>query len=614
MSLAVTYPPKDDESGLGYYRRLVTDNVLSNWRELAGLAGVQRNRSALLGHADFVASRLGLESAWTHFASHQDAACRSWGRLHRAQADAVCPACLSGDRYLRHCWEHTYVTACPRHGIHLVDQCHECGEYLSPHRYHIDQCDCGADLCRLPRVAATRAQHWLSELIGSSGEQAGGVAPAACHVDIASLAKLVRTLCLHADPTAPGAHRGAALPKSITEAIEFLAPLETFLEDWPTGFQKHVERRIAAGKQDARTLNSLLGPWYASLRVLCVGTALEPFIQVVVDVAAEKFDGVLGMDATKSIAEDATDYVRLPDAAKAIGVSASRLRKSMEIRECSFRTRRLGTRGQIYEIPRAEVARIQQRRAEWVSDEHACELAGVPHSVLAHMKAAKVILSDVRWREDLFKAGQVERQSVLDLHTRVSRAAEPAAIVDDAKLTWSELTSRRMGDRQAIQSLMQAIAAGHVKAVARGRTLGDMVFRRSDVAEYFGTPLLESGMSIQQLTKATGWKWESIAHWIGEGLLESESIQLRGQPCRVVLPNQLLSFRQTYVPLADLARAMGTKSSALSRLLPGIELVGAQRLPDGAIRGGLVRIEDLGRLAVLGARAGHDLFVSAPQA
>ncbi|SMG36924.1 TniQ family protein [Paraburkholderia susongensis] len=611
MSLAVTYAPKDDESGLGYYRRLVTDNILSNWRELAGLAGVQRNHSALLGHADFVASRLGLESAWTHFASHQDATCRGWGRLHRAQADAVCPACLAEDRYLRHYWEHTYVTACPKHRIHLVDQCHECGEYLSPHRYHIDQCDCGADLCRLPGVASTPAQHWLSTLIGTSGKQSGGVAPALHHVDTSSLAKLVRTLCLHADPTAPAVHRGAALPKSITEAVEFLSPLETLLQDWPTGFRSHVEQRIATGKQDARTLNSLLGPWYASLRLLCVGTALEPFIQVVIEVAAEKFDGVLGMDAAKSMAEEATDYVRLPDAARAIGVSASRLRKSMEMGECSFRTRRLGTRGQIYEIPRAEVARIQQRRAEWISDEHACELAGIPQSVLANMMAAKVVLSDVRWREDLFKAGQVERQSVLDLYTHVNHTAEPAAIADDAKLAWSALTSRRLGDKQAIHSLMQAIAAGHVRAVARGRTLGDMVFRRSDVAEYFGTPLLESGMSIQQLTKVTGWKWETVSHWIGEGLLDSESIQLRGQPCRVVLPNQLLAFRQTYVPLADLARAMGTKSSALSRLLHGIELVGAQRLSDGATRGGLVRIADLGRLAVIGARAGHDLFVPA---
>jgi len=104
----------------------------------------------------------------------------------------------------------------------------------------------------------------------------------------------------------------------------------------------------------------------------------------------------------------------------------------------------------------------------------------------------------------------------------------------------------------------------------------------------------------------------SIAHWLDEGLLAFESIQRRGQPCRVVLPHQLLAFRQRYIPLADLARAMDTKASALSRSLPGLQLVGAKQSQEGVMRGALIRIADLGQLAILGARAGHDLFVPAP--
>jgi len=611
MSLVVTYAPRDDESGLGYYRRLAADNVLSNWRELAGLAGVQRNRSALLGHGDFVAGQLGLESAWAQFANLQETSCQTWGRLHRAQADAVCPACLAEDGYLRHYWEHTYVTACPQHRIRLIDRCDECGELLSPYRYHIDRCECGHDLHMLPRIASTHAQHWLSTLIASNGKQSGGVEPALRGVNIISLGQVVQTLCLFADPRVPSPRRSAALPKSIAEAVDLLAPLETLLADWPEGFQSHVETRIAAGKPDARTLNTLLGAWYIGLRKLCQSTALEPFLKVIIDVAAVQFDGALGLDSAKAMVEAATEYMRASDAAKAIGVSVSRMHKAIQIGECDSRTRRVGTRGQVYEIPRADVLRIQERRSEWISGEQACELTGVPTSVLEHMMSAGVIRSDANWRQDILKGGLVEHRSVTELVDRVRAAVEPAAATDDEKLTWAELTSRRMGDSQAIQSVMQAIAEGKVKAIARGRRLGDMAFRRNDVTSYFGTPLLEAGMSIHQLSKFTGWKWESISHWIDEGLLESQSIVLRGQACRVVLPHQLLAFRQTYVPLADLARGMGTKSSALSRLLSGIELVGAQQLPGGAGRGGLIRIAELGRLAVIGARAGQDLFVSA---
>ncbi|WP_176058993.1 TniQ family protein [Paraburkholderia sp. BCC1876] len=610
MSLVLTYAPRDDESGMGYYRRLAADNALFSWRDLASAAGVERSRRALLTRTDDVARNLGMEPAWTEFTRQQESICRDWGSLHRAQ-DAVCPACLAESPYLRHHWEHAYVTVCPQHRILLVDQCDACGKHLSPERLYIGLCSCGHDLSRLPRVPATRAQQWLSTLIGSNGQQSGSIAPHLRGVDINVLVKVIRTLCQYADPTRTGLPRSAALPKFINEAVEFLSPLEPLLADWPAGFRNHVEQRIAAGRKDARTLNTLLGDWYIGLRKLCQGTSLEPLLPIIIDIAARKSDCVLGLDSAKEMAEDATGYMRAPDAAKAIGVSVSRLLKSIEAGECEHRARRTGTRGQLFEIPRVEVERIQRQRAGWISDAVACELAGVTPIVLERMRTAGVIRSDTRGREDLMKGGRVERQSILDLHERVGRSVQHASVADDSTLTWAELTSRRMGDRRAIEKLMQAIANGKVKAVARGRTLGEMSFLRADVSQYFGTPLLEAGMSIQQLAKATGWKWESIQNWVDKGLLASELIQRRGQRCRVVLPQQLLEFRQAYVPLADLARAMDTRSSALSRLLPDVELVGAKQLPDGAIRGALIRIADLGRLAVIGARAGHDLFVPA---
>ncbi|WP_341313745.1 TniQ family protein [Paraburkholderia sp. IMGN_8] len=609
MSLILTYAPRDDESGMGYYRRLCADNALFSWRDPANAAGVERNRRALLTRTEDVARKLGLETAWTEFTRQQESICRDWGRLHRAQSDAVCPACLAESPYLRHHWEHAYVTACPQHRILLVDQCDACGKHLSPERLYIGLCACGHDLSSLPRVPATRAQQWLSTLIASNGQQSGSMKPGLRDVDVNVLTKVIRTLCQHADPTRPGLPRSAVLPKFVNEAVEFLSPLEALLADWPTGFRNHVEQRIDAGRKDARTLNTLLGDWYVSLRKLCQGTSFEPLLQIIIEVAARKSDCVLGLDSAKAMAEDTTGYMRAPDAAKAIGVSVSRLRDSIEAGECEHRARRTGTRGQLFEIPCDEVERIQRQRAGWISDVVACELAGVTPIVLARMKTAGVIQSDARWREDLMKGGPVERQSVLDLYERVELSAQRGVVGDDSTLTWGELTSRRMGDRRAIESLMQAIAGGKVRAVARGRALGETSFLRADVSPYFGTPLLEAGMSIQQLAKATGWKWESIQNWVDEGLLASELIQRRGQRCRVVLPQQLLEFRRAYVPLADLARAMDKRSSALSRLLSGVELVGAKQLPDGTMRGALIRIADLGRLAVIGARAGHDLFV-----
>lgn len=611
MSLVITSTPEVDEAGFGYYRRLAADNGLLSWRDLTNTAGVDRNRRALLMRTGEVAKNLGLEPMWAEHARKQEEQCRIWGSLYRSHFDAVCPDCLAESSYLRHSWEHAYSTACPRHRIQLVDRCNACGIVLTRERLHIGLCSCGHDLTNLPRLPATRVQQWLSTLISNNGQQSDCMAPALHAVDIGVLVKVIQILCLHADPSLPKLQRIAPAPKSIPETIAFLAPLEALLEDWPTGFRQHIEQRIAVGRKNARTLNTLLGDWYIRLRKLVMGTALEPFVQVIIDVAAEKSDCVLGLDSSKTMAESTTGHMRSSEAARAIGVSRSRLHDSILANECAHRTRRTGTRGQVHEVPCVEVGRIKEQRARWISDVTACELAKISPAVLDRMKAAGVIHSDIRWREDLLKGGPIDLHSMRDLFERVDHLAEPATKVDDPTVTWAELTSRRMGEKQAIESLMKAIANGDVKAVTRGKALGEMAFRMSDVRQYFGVPLLEAGMSLQHLAKATGWKWESISHWVTEGLLGSELILRRGQPCRIVLPQHLLAFRQSYIPLADLARAMGTKASALSRLLHGIKLIGAKQLPDGTMRGGLIRFSDLGQLALIGARAGQDLFVPA---
>lgn len=611
MSLLITHAPREDESGMGYYRRLSAENGIFSRRDLMAAAGVERNRRSLLMRTDDVARNLGLERAWTTAAGQKEECCHNWGRLHRTKSDAVCPACIADSAYLRHHWEHVYVTACTQHKLKLVDQCNACRQHLSPERMYIGRCSCGHDLRSLPHVSANHAQLWLSSQIENENRQAGNVKPITHDVPIDVLVKVVRILCLHSDPKKLGLPLNSVSPNSIDEAVKFLEPLEALLADWPTGFRKHIEERIVSGRKDARTLNTLLGDWYIRLRKLCQGTTMEPLLQIIIEVASKKSDCVLGLDSSKNMAEDSTGYMRAPDAAKSLGISVSRLHQSLQSGECEHRKQRTGTRGQLFEIPCVEIERIRQSRSEWISDIAASELANVTPVVLERMKAAGVIRSDTRWREDIMKGGPVELMSITKLYECVVQQVESVAVAEDTTTSWAEFTSRRMGDKHAIESLMKAVVNGEVRAIGRARTLGEFSFLRSDVAQYFGTPLLEAGMSIQQLSRATGWKWESISHWVDEGLLGCESIQRRGQNCRVVLPHQLLAFRQSYIPLSDLARAMDTKSSALSRLLHGVKLVGAKKLPDGSMRGGLIQIAELGRFALLGARAGEDLFVPA---
>lgn len=175
MSLLRAVAPYDDESGLGYYRRLAAENRFWGWRDLAGLVNIARQRRALLEHPEQVAKELGIESAWAQFAARQEQQCRAWRARHRVSSDAICPVCLSESVYIRHHWEHTYVTACAVHRTCLLDHCPACAVLLSPNRVRIERCACGYDLRTSKAPAATVAQHWLSTLIASDGSSSGAL-------------------------------------------------------------------------------------------------------------------------------------------------------------------------------------------------------------------------------------------------------------------------------------------------------------------------------------------------------------------------------------------------------------------------------------------------------
>ncbi len=602
MALLQTFAPFPDESGLGYYRRLSCANRLLNWQELARVAQVSTYRTSLLGRPDFVAGQLGLESAWTTHASQKEVIARGWKALHRRAGEAVCPQCLQEGSYIRNYWEHTFVTACPQHGCQLLERCPSCEAWLDTEREHIHACACGYDLACAHSKPASKQQQWVSAQLSSSTPKPGAIAYPIKRLEPSALSQLIKLLCTHWDVNASGPRRNSALPQSVEEAIEFMHPLETLLVNWPKGFEDHVRARVAAGPIAARTLNTRLGAWFKGLKKACEHPSLKPFMDVTLRVAQEDFDGrITGFDESL-VGPVHLNYIPIAQAAGRLGVSRDRLMKAVYAGECEHRVMRFGTRGKAIELPMEELERLERSRRAWVSEDEACEHLGVPESILKNMLAAQVLVHDPLWRNDILKAGAVEQASVVALGETIRRFAREQATTQPL-VRWSELTSRRMGERAAIQSTMKAAATGEIRAVHLGKTLGEAAFLRDDVMRYFGIPVLEAGMTVHQLEQSAKWKWECIAYWIEQGLLKCDEIELRGQRTKVISPEQLLGFMRTYVPLSDLARELNTRPSVLSDKLAGVEIVGAKTDTSGAKRGGLIQLKDLGRLAIVGLAA-----------
>ena len=600
MSLLNTFPPHADESSLGYYRRLSAGNCLLGWKELAAIAQVSPSRSGLLGRPEFVAQTLGLEPTWTAQLAATENKVRAWRGLHRGQRDAICPQCLLDSTHLKASWEHVFVTACPLHRTTLVDHCENCSAHLSAARPDIEQCICGHDLRHHASAPASAAQLWLSSLLCSEGQSTLGIAPIIHGADLDKVSKLVRTMCAMYEPCVATPNRNAAAPRSISEALEYLRPLETLLLDWPARFEVHVKHRIMNGKSGASTLNKRLGQWYLQLKATCVTGALRPFINSVIQVANTSFSGIFGLDAAAESNVSTGSFVLLKEAVQTTGASRDQLIQALNSGHLKGRSKKFGARSLLYEIAVDELERIKLARAGWVNEAQACKTLGIAPAILSHLMATGRVNFDKLWRSDCLKGGPLEAASLHQLATTLHTHRDPSPYKGEFKLL-GELTSRRMGDKSALQNLFGAMVNGDIQNVGgRSGEIGSLRYRLEDIHKYFGTPMLEAGLTLNQLTKLTGWKYESVGHWIESGLLEAQSIMLRGQRCRVVMPGQLLRFTQTYIPLADLAKTMGSRPSALSMHLSAIDIVGGKPLDNGHQRGGLVRLGDLAHWSLLG--------------
>lgn len=597
MTLIKTFSPHPDESGRGYYRRLSSANAMASWKELARHCGSRISFDALLANPQPVAQTLGLSPEWCTQASHQDDISRTWRGLRRHRHDAVCTHCLRESAHIPTLWEHAYFVACPAHGVLLRDTCPGCSSPLRFEREHLEFCDCGFDLRASTPQAATPTQLWVSSLLANGSASIEGCGPAMTCTALDIAAKLVTTLCKHPDPKVAPRRANAPAPSTMDQLIAFLEPLEQLLANWPVNFKAHVSERLRVGPVEGRTLNKRLGTWYQQLRKLSEHEASHPFLSAVGQVAEVEFDGVLGLDAAAKVINKQATHVLLLEAATRIGISHSAMTTFRGKGAFKYKSIRSGTNGVVYQVAVSEVNAIIEARKGWTTDAGACAMMGLPASVLDRLCEAGAVVRDVRWREDLRKGGPIDLASVQRFGERLRASVEPEQ-GPGRRIQLRELSARHVGDKKALVSALQAIASGAICAVKAETALGDYEYLWDSIAKHYARPVLDQGLTVQGLSEATGYKHETISHWIAHGLLKSFDVLIGGQPCRVVTPTQYNEFRRQFVPVSDLAKEFGTKSSALMPLLNGIEVLGFQVLAGGARRGGVVRMKDLARAAV----------------
>jgi len=255
-------PPMCDESLLGYVIRLTEANNYDNASWITSLArlninfpagGKALNRDdtnliplealAGLSHGTLESMKLQL-AEWGGAVYLQGTTLSADGlKLSRPK---VCHACLQESNYCRGVWDLLPYTACPQHGLVLLDTCPGCHRRISWGRSRVSRCRCGFDLRNAVGVKANpsdlKAVRRISELLQGAKLQTNDE-EVDKQLNRLSLGALCEALTFFAAHYHRAKSRRRRLAKSENSAChEAYVFAFSVLEEWPHRFQQFIRR------------------------------------------------------------------------------------------------------------------------------------------------------------------------------------------------------------------------------------------------------------------------------------------------------------------------------------------------------------------------------------
>jgi hypothetical protein len=510
-------------------------------------------------------------------------------RFQRNACAPVCPLCIAEKRPHHESWGHAFVTACPVHDVALVGTCPLCHEPFQPDKGSYESCACG---CPLDRIPAEPAEPWevaVSALIAGEIHPSRALLPPAVAFrtprDIGSFLLFLARSEARSRTGKPGKSN---LPRTPEAARTFLAPISGMLCDWPAGFSKVVRERLDAGH--GATLPERLGKWYHGL-MRFRSEAYADFRATLSEVAAEAFDGSYGGAALPADAERA--WISAAEAARLLGVRAERVVDAVSPGHLDGRLHRSGFGHRHTVVSREAVEALKATRVAVLDKTGARDLLGITKAQYRLLEEAGALASTIVTEKHPLVDGVHARKALQ--HT-VNRISEKAENFEGETVAFSEISLRFTTDKAALLELLRAIVAGEI---APGRDsvhgkLGDFVFPRALLKAHLQDRRHDRGWSVEEVAAITGWKAQCIAHWCDLGLLGCESREhFRGR-ARIIRPEHLATFQMTYVPVASLAKELGTSSRGLLAALRDADIGVLGACTEGAAsRGHLVRVLDL---------------------
>ncbi|MRK21535.1 TniQ family protein [Pseudomonas sp. JG-B] len=550
-----------DESLNGYLLRLAEENFIGSLNVLLRPTGIRAKTCYSAHELAAIADYHGLDMELLLQLSEVKAVngSMSAGAFVRASAVPSCPACLREAGYVRQAWHHELVTACPSHGLVLIDHCPQCSSHLDLSQSGVCQCRCGYMLTEADAAPADAANFFVSSLLTAHPNDAVAPWPWA---EVGALPKDIdRFLVFLANQGMQKPQRkGAAI--SFSRAQEINRACYVLSQDLPVHFRGFVEARVQAANQlESSRFIKNLGRWYQELNTSFASEDYAAIRETTYRVILEKANApinrkmkqigaeLLGLKSTFTAAE----------AARLLGSSTDRIFSYVKSGRLPGKILN-GASVEFCLVDRGAVEAEQRAAAELIAGKDLLKALNITRRVRERLVECGVLLRVAEVEKPLFARGDYRIQDIQRLIAILDAGCSNVGAATLIGL--DEISAKRYSSLQTAE-LYRQIFAGRIRPVlkvAGMQGLAAFKFDQDEIKSHLREEPSLFELSITDLVKLTRWKHETIKSWVDSGLLGSRTETHNGQRKIHISVAHLVTFLSTHVVVADAAVRLGSKS------------------------------------------------------
>lgn len=569
--LPVTLRPNQGESVRGYVMRLASANCYPSPQWVVDL--IRKKYSAIFESATFLkglAHIAGLDEEDVNvFSLSQLAvptACRQFTH------NRVCPKCLVTFKYIDSIWDFRFASACPIHGVYLLDECRECGEPLSWNRAAIDYCDCGASLTK---VKVRKANNWLlyynSKIWHSCGrdvpdfEIPGAPDKFLSGLSIKYLCQIYSLMSLHGNIELKPAVRS----RRLSETIFGMRNMHALFSDWPFGLYKYLDRCKNAKKgSKAEGLQQVFGSFYIQLYKIQSRTVNKFIIDAFELYLKSNWVGIVDHKYRRLSQSFKNDFTVNTFARKELGISQDSFNRMIDIGLFKGVVKKPRQSGRIYTIlTKSEVEKFAEVVSHIINKKKTCSLMGISDRQFT-------ILAEQGKINPIIRSGQlgslewwVDEREIHELINRIIMVV-PCRQVGPDGIPFSRVCQAHLTNIHLLPILLDDILTGKVPVAGVKHDkltekysgghdpikLSDLYFYHEDIVRFRARVrnMQTDIYSISEAAKFIGVKQEVMYHLVNKGFIASHSDKDRFRKGRIVLLKDIIAFEYRYIAQTSL--------------------------------------------------------------